>query len=117
LNEHARGDMADLLDDQGKFSLAQARKSGKSRLLKELSVTFDKTTKKATYRYKIHDPQTALDKLARMQGLYVDKLQIENDSIDWAQVPDDVLDDYTDGKITEADVRRAIVAGTRTRRA
>lgn len=75
LNEHARGDMADLLDDQGKFSLAQARQSGKSRLLKELSVTFDKTTKKATYKYKIHDPQTALDKLARMQGLYVDKLE------------------------------------------
>ena len=44
-----------------------------------------------------------------------DRMEVENDPIDWAQVPDDVLDAYTDGKINEDAVRRAIVAGTRTR--
>ncbi len=42
-----------------------------------------------------------------------DRLKVENDPIEWEDVPDDVLDQYVDGKITEDDVRRAIVARTR----
>lgn len=40
--------------------------------------------------------------------------QVDN-PIDWELVPDKVLDDYCDGKMTEDDVRRIIVRQSRTR--
>jgi phage terminase small subunit len=87
LNEHARASLADLLDDKGKFDLKSARESGKDRLLKELVVTVDKSANRVSYKYKIHDPQAALDKLARMQGLYQDSLDVTSNGKTLATLP------------------------------
>jgi phage terminase small subunit len=107
LNEHARGDLSDLLDDKGKFDLKTAKTSGKSRLLKELTVTVDKTANRISYKYKIHDPQAALDKLARMQGLYNDNLNIGNKPGETFKTEnklvDDLLKNYGDDASTDRD--------------
>jgi hypothetical protein len=54
----------------------------------------------------------ALKTLGKSRG-YVERLQIENDPIDWSKVPDNILDSYCEGKISEDDVRRAIVNRSR----
>lgn len=78
LAEMARGSLLDLLDDNGKLDIKEVKRNGKGYLLKELTVTRDTTNKKISYKYKIHDSQSALDKLARIHGLYQDKLDVNH---------------------------------------
>jgi hypothetical protein len=54
----------------------------------------------------------ALKTLGKKRG-YVEKVQIENDPIDWDDVPNDILDAYCDGKLSDDDVRRAIIKQSR----
>ncbi len=75
LTEHARGSLTDVLDDKGKFNLGESKRKGTDRLLKELTVTLDKANQRVSYKYKMHDAQSALEKLGRYHGLFVDKTE------------------------------------------
>lgn len=48
----------------------------------------------------------ALKTIGKSRG-YIERIQVENDPIDWAKVDDATLAQYRAGKITEADVRRS----------
>ncbi len=50
LTEHGRGSLTDVLDEKGRFSLSEAKKTGKDRLLKELTVTVDKANNRISYK-------------------------------------------------------------------
>ncbi len=62
--EHARGTMADFLDDAGDIDLTQARERGKLHLVKSRSVT------KEGERIELYSAQSALELLAKHHGLF-----------------------------------------------
>lgn len=74
LSQHARASLADLLTEQGEFSLKEAKKRGTDHLLKKLKVRKDKEG--ITYEYEIHDPQSALVHLGKHLGLFPTKIEI-----------------------------------------
>lgn len=85
LTRHAKGSLADVLSDDGKFNLKDAKRRGVDGLLKELEIKEtvkqslgDTTILERNYKYKIHDAQSAVDKIAKIQGMIVDKSEIEH---------------------------------------
>ena len=89
LSEQARGSLGDLLDDKGAFNLRESKTKGTDRLLKELTVIRDNENRTITYKYKIHDSQAALDKIARIHSLYVEK---HEHKIDFGKLSDAELE-------------------------
>jgi hypothetical protein len=82
LTIHARGDLTDILEPDGSINLKSAKKRGKSQLLKKLKVKKrtefrdDGTTiEHVDHEYEIHDPQAALNTLAKVHGLLSEKPQ------------------------------------------
>ena len=77
----------------------------------ECRETFLDNVESAIYKEALGGNVTAqifiLKTLGKSRG-YVEKVQIENDPIDWDQVPDDILDAYCEGNLSDEDVRRAI---------
>lgn len=88
LMRHATASMEDLLDlrdpDAPKLDLATAERRGRLDCIKKLKIkTREHYTKDGDHDYtdthvevELHDPQAALDKLARLGGMYQDKLQL-----------------------------------------
>lgn len=56
-----------------------------------------------------------LNAKGRSRGYGIERREVSTDPIDWSQVSDDILDAYCEGKMTEDDVRRAIVRQSRAR--
>lgn len=76
LSKHARADLTDVLNNDGQFDFAKAKRK---RLLKKLKTK--KTTRRTkdgeeiediTHEYEIHDPQAALEKLGRFHNLWAE---------------------------------------------
>lgn len=86
LGDMARGDFGDFMDIESmSFNLAleKAREQGKTHLIKKVKQRTTITQKKDGdeeenhwIELELHDSQTALDKLARIHGLYKDKLDV-----------------------------------------
>jgi hypothetical protein len=57
LAEHARADMTDFVDEQGRIDLAKAREHGKLHLVKRIS------NKDGSVSVELHDAQTALGRI------------------------------------------------------
>lgn len=81
LSKHARGDLTDVLDGEGNLAWSKAKAK---RLLKKLKTkrTIRRTKdgeeiEDITHEYEIHDPQVALDKLARFHKLLTDKVETD----------------------------------------
>jgi len=55
-----------------------------------------------------------LETLGKDRG-YVKRVEVENDPIDWDQVPDAILDAYCEEELSDEDVRRAIIKESRKR--
>lgn len=85
LSTQARGSLADVLDEDGKFDLKAARKSGSHVLLKKLKVkkTIRKygrgraayKTEEVTHEFEIHDPQAAAVHVGKFHKLFVDRTE------------------------------------------
>lgn len=82
LAEHARADMTDFIDDAGEVDIARAAAAGKLHLVRRISskrqtrVSDKDETITEEVRVELQDQQGALDKLARIAGLYQDKLEV-----------------------------------------
>ncbi|MGI8542034.1 MAG: terminase small subunit [Aridibacter sp.] len=74
LSEHARGSIFDVLDEKGRFNLDAP--DSKKRLMKKIKVTANPATKSVKYEYEIYDAQAALDKLATIRGLKINKHEL-----------------------------------------
>jgi hypothetical protein len=75
LSDHARADMGRYLQQDGErltFDLEAMRADGATHLLKRLKVGDD-----GAFVVELHDSQAALDKLARVHGLYKDQIKVE----------------------------------------
>jgi hypothetical protein len=81
LSAHGRGNLDDFLDERGLVDLERARERGQMPQLKEIrqrvvrsSGPDEEGVSEAVeeVQIKLHDPQGALDKLARIRGLYKD---------------------------------------------
>jgi Terminase small subunit len=73
LADHARGSMADFLDDAGNIDLAAARDAGKLHLVKSRSKTKDGE------RIELYDAQAALEKIGRAHGLFTDNVAVSGE--------------------------------------
>lgn len=89
LTQHARGDLTDILDENGELNLKQARKRGTSKLLKKLKIKrrYEKDAEGnlqpvVEHEYEIHDPQAALEKLGRFHKLFTDRVETETNLSD-----------------------------------
>lgn len=121
---------AKLRELSGNFS-AVARALGVSRIavwkfinrrpkLKEVAEecrqTFIDNVESSIYKEALNGNVTAqifiLKTLGKSRG-YIEKMQIEHDPIDWDRVPDDILDAYCKGNLSDEDVRRAIIRESR----
>lgn len=78
LHDQANGSLADFIDADGYVDLAKAKEAGVLALLKEYEVSEYETEKGSSKRIKIklHDPQKALDMIARIKGKYKDTLNV-----------------------------------------
>jgi predicted transcriptional regulator len=84
----------------------------------ECRETFVDNVESAIYKEALNGNVTAqifiLKTLGKSRG-YIERVQIENDPIDWDKVPDDILDAYCEGEMSDEDVRRAIIKQSRKR--
>ena len=83
LTEHARGDLGDVVTDEGSFDWAAARSLGKTSLVKKVK----RRTKRETSRdgeidietieeeIEFHNPQFALQLLGKYHGLFSDRIE------------------------------------------
>ncbi len=69
LSEQARGNIDFFINDQDEIDLDKARAAGAMRALKKYK-TKTVTTERVERAIELHDPQAALDKLAKIHGLY-----------------------------------------------
>lgn len=80
LTKHAKGSLADVLNEDGEFDLQEAKRRGFDGLLKKVKVKkfWDKNAEayETTYEYEIHDPQSAAVQLGKIRGLFTDKVEV-----------------------------------------
>lgn len=84
LAQHARGNIGDVLTEEGRFDLGLARERGTVGLIKKIKI---KTTRyfpqngdpeeETTHELELYDAQSALEKIGRAQKLFVDRQQVE----------------------------------------
>ncbi len=74
LTRQAKASLADVLDDDGKFNLADAKRRGVDSLLKKLKIREDKDG--TSYEYELYDAQSASVHLGKVHKLWVDKSEI-----------------------------------------
>lgn len=112
LSDIGRGDIADAMDDNGEIDPIEARKRGKSHLIKRVKhkrKTITTTNEKKNgeheseiledeYEVEMYDAQAALTTLLKFHGLLVDRVRNE----DWRT---DIIALIKDGKITLEQVR------------
>lgn len=82
LTEHARGDLGDVIDDDGAFNWKEARAKGKTGLIKKVKRKTRREHKKdgeivetIDEEIEFHNPQVALQLLGKYRGLFVEKLE------------------------------------------
>jgi phage terminase small subunit len=79
LADMGRGDINDVLDDDGDLDLAKARRNGKTKLIKKWTrkiktvPTKDGTIEEVTTSVEMYSALDALDKLGKHHGLFSDK--------------------------------------------
>lgn len=88
LSDMARGDLADFMDISGMgFSIAlrEAKEAGKTHLIKKVkqkTTTFlaksesDEDREVHEIEIELHDPQAAIDKLLKVNGAYINRLEL-----------------------------------------
>lgn len=89
LAEQARGDIGEILRDDGSIDLAGAKAAGKTRLLKSISDT------NAGLRVEMYDAQAALQLLGRHHRLFNDNLTL---NIDLTKLSDEQLERIANGE-------------------
>lgn len=111
LAAHARGDIDDCLDDDGRFSLDKARRAKKTSLIKKLRI---KETKRVIddeevitqdIEFELHDAQAALQLIGRHHKLFVDRQ--ESLVIDLDKLTDDQLARVAAGE----DIMQVVLSG------
>ena len=85
LTNHARGDLAEVLEEDGTFNLRSARRRGVSKLLKKLKVKTryetdaeGNVTPVTEQEFELHDAQAAMVHLGRVHGLFIERTQNVN---------------------------------------
>lgn len=85
LTEHARSDIADVLQPDGSFDLRAAKRRGKSKLLRKLKVKqrYEKgadgeLTPVIEHEFELHDAQAALNTMAKYHGLLIERTESVN---------------------------------------
>jgi hypothetical protein len=85
LSNHARSDIADVLEPDGSFDLKAAKRRGKSKLLRKLKVKqrYEKDadgniTPVIEHEFELHDAQAALNTLAKYHGLLIERSESVN---------------------------------------
>jgi phage terminase small subunit len=97
LAEHARGDIGDLLDDDGGIDWGKARESGKTRLVKKVTVR-TVTTEESTIEteaIELYDAQSALVQIGKHHKLFVDRTENKTDHTLRVEYGDDGSDSET----------------------
>lgn len=79
--DHARGDIDELLDENGNLSIAQARENGKTHLIKSISKTQIESEQfsKDETKFELYDAQAALVQIMKVHNLTT-KTIIESDT-------------------------------------
>jgi phage terminase small subunit len=77
LTRQAKASLADVLDENGRFDLADAKDRGVDGLLKKLKVTQGKEW--TTYEYEMYDAQSAAVHLGKAHKLFTDKTEHSGD--------------------------------------
>ena len=98
LSEIARGDLGDVLDEEGLIDLKQAKKMGKTRLLKAIKRKSGATNEVAVEQYSKVD---ALELLGKHHGLFVERVQVQ----DWRS---EIMALLREGKVTPEQVRKEL---------
>jgi phage terminase small subunit len=78
LTRQAKGSLADVLDDEGKFDLGDAKKRGVDGLLKKLKITetyLKSGDVEKRYEYEIHDAKDAAVQLGKVHKLFTEKIE------------------------------------------
>jgi phage terminase small subunit len=83
LTEHARGDLGDVVADDGTFDWKKAREHGKTGLIKRVkrrttrrkSRDGNEETETVDEEIELHSPQFALEKLGKYHGQFVEKVE------------------------------------------
>ena len=79
LTKQAKGSLADVLDDEGRFDLGDAKRRGVDALLKKLKITetFHKSgDMERRYEYEIHDAKDAAVQLGKFHKLFTEKHEL-----------------------------------------
>lgn len=83
LSDHGRGNIADFLDESGRFSLAEARANGKLHLVKKLKETrrtehpkLGESVTTVTIEVELHDPQAALVHIGRHWQMFTERTEL-----------------------------------------
>lgn len=94
LAEHARGDIGDLLDDGGRIDWGKAKESGKTRLVKKITVrtVTAKESTTETESIELYDAQSALVQIGRNHKLFTDKTEVSTPKGDPFKIEVDMID-------------------------
>jgi phage terminase small subunit len=97
LTNHSRADLAEVLESDGSFNLAGAKRRGVSRLLKKLKVKtrYEKDAEGnpvpvTEHEFELHDAQAATVHLGKFHKLFADKSEVEV-SIDSDRLADSII--------------------------
>jgi len=118
LAAHARGDINDCLDDDGRFSLDKARKAKKTGLIKRLRIrettrVIDETeVKTQEVDFELHDAQAALALIGRHHKLFVDRTELTGK--DGGPVEHSVKSDLSKLSVEELRALRTLVEKTQS---
>lgn len=87
LTDIARGDLADVLDQDGSFDIKTARRRGKSHLIKEQRITEKFIPQEGgddilirTTKIKLHDPHAALVQLGKYHKLFTERHELTGEN-------------------------------------
>lgn len=104
LAEHARGDILDFIDDEGRATIAAMRAVKKGRLIKKIKHTertfgsTDFPTTEKTLELELYDAQAALVQIGKVHRLFAEKVEGWQDDLiralrDGSIKPKDVIDE------------------------
>ena len=104
LAEHARGDIGDLLDNNGLLDIRQAKEKGLTKLLRKIkqkTITHigktetDGDTEITEIEFEMYDAQSAIDKVLRVAGKYKDNVNLTGE-VTWLSFVKGANDTNTD---------------------
>ena len=78
LSTHARSDMSDFTNEDGEIDIKKLKEAGLGHLIKEVE-TIETVSDKGSFtkkKVKLHDPQTAINMILRVQGKFKDTLDL-----------------------------------------